>query len=506
MTEQACLHELVRDWARRTPDAPAIRFEATEWSYGELDGRAARLASHLRRMGVGRESVVGVLMERGPHLPLAILGILKAGAAYLPMDPAQPVDRLGYLMRDAGCELVVTGTSLLERVPEEAGMVCLDDPFTDRMLTQLPALDPDLPAHPDQLAYVIYTSGSTGRPKGTLVPHRGAVNLVSHMARQFSIGPGDRWLQLTNACFDVSVLEFFGALANGAALVMGSSLALLDPRSLGALMRRERVTVVSFTTAILPLLDPAELPDLRVLNVGGEQLSRFQADRWSSPRRIVNNQYGPTEVTVACTEQRHEPASGRPKPLIGHPMPGLTAHVVGPDGRELPPGGFGELLMGGVGVVRGYLGRPGLTALKFVPDPFGAAGGRLYRTGDLVRWTEEGDGLEFAGRIDTQIKLHGHRIEPGEVEEVLLAHPRVEDAVVDLYRAPEEGAQGVLVAYVTGTQVPGLAEIQAHLREVLPVYMLPGRVVVLDEIPLTRNGKVDRRALAAAAAAAVAAA
>lgn len=500
MNEQACLHELVREWALRTPDAPAVRFEGAEWSYGELDARAGQLAAHLRRMGVVRESVVGVLMERGPHLPLAILGILKAGAAYLPMDPAQPADRLGYLMRDAGCELVVAGTSLLDRVPEEAGMVCLDDPFTARMLAELPAVDPDLPSHPDQLAYVIYTSGSTGRPKGTLVPHRGAVNLTTHMARQFAIGPGDRWLQLTNPCFDVSVLEFFGALATGATLVMGSSLTLLDPRTLGALMRSERVTVVSFTTAILPLLDPAELPDLRVLNVGGEQLSRFQADRWSSPRRIVNNQYGPTEVTVACTEQRHDPASGRPKPLIGDAMPNLSAHVVGPDGRELPPGGFGELLMGGAGVVRGYLGRPGLTALKFVPDPFGGRGGRLYRTGDLVRWTEDGDGLEFAGRIDTQIKLHGHRIEPGEVEEVLLTHPRVKDAVVDLFRAPEEGAQGVLVAYVTGTDVPALAELQAHLRAVLPVYMLPGRVVVLEEIPLTRNGKVDRRALAAAAA------
>lgn len=501
MNEQACLHELVREWARRTPDAPAVRFEGTEWSYGELDRRAGQLAAHLRRMGVVRESVVGVLMERGPHLPLAILGILKAGAAYLPMDPAQPADRLGYLMRDAGCELVVTGTSLLDRVPDEAGMVCLDDPFTARMLAGLPALEPDLPSHPDQLAYVIYTSGSTGRPKGTLVPHRGAVNLTAHMARQFTIGPSDRWLQLTNPCFDVSVLEFFGALTTGATLVMGSSLTLLDPRTLGGLMRAERVTVVSFTTAILPLLDPAELPDLRVLNVGGEQLSRFQADRWSSSERIVNNQYGPTEVTVACTEQRHDPASGRPKPLIGDAMPNLSAHVVGPEGRELPPGEFGELLMGGAGVVRGYLGRPGLTALKFVPDPFGGRGGRLYRTGDLVRWTEDGDGLEFAGRIDTQIKLHGHRIEPGEIEEVLLTHPRVKDAVVDLFRAPQEGAEGVLVAYVTGTDVPALAEIQAHLRAVLPVYMLPGRVVVLDEMPLTRNGKVDRRALAAAAAA-----
>ncbi|MFG2872564.1 amino acid adenylation domain-containing protein [Streptomyces sp. NPDC048338] len=493
-----CLHERVARWAARTPDAPALRFEGATWTYAELDGRANRLAAHLRRLGVARESVVGVLMERGPHLPLAMLAVLKAGGAYLPMDPEQPADRLGYLLRDAGCDMVVTSTALAARVPDEAAVVCLDDPYTADMLAALPDVDPGLPARQDQLAYVIYTSGSTGRPKGTLVPHRGAVNLTAHMARQFTIGPGDRWLQFTNPCFDVHVLEVFGALTNGATLVQGSALTLLDPRALTALMSSEGVSVVSFTTAILPLLDPADLPALRVLNVGGEQLSRFQADRWSSAERVVNNQYGPTEVTVACTEQRHDPAAGVPKPLIGEAMPNLRALVVSPDGEPVPAGEYGELLMGGAGVVRGYLDRPGLTALKFVPDPFGAHGERLYRTGDLVRWMPDGTGLEFAGRIDTQIKLHGHRIEPGEVEEVLLSHPGIKDAVVDLHRPSEEGSEPVLVAYVTGPEVPGTAAVQAYLGEVLPLYMVPGRVVVLDEIPLTRNGKVDRRALAAA--------
>ncbi|MFH8724849.1 amino acid adenylation domain-containing protein [Streptomyces termitum] len=498
MSGDTCLHELVQDWARRMPEAPALRFEGEQWSYAELNGRANRLAAHLRRMGVGRESVVGVLMERGPRLPLAMLAVLKAGGAYLPMDPAQPPDRLGYLMGDAGCELVVTTTDLAGRVPEEAAAVCLDDPFTADTLAALPPTDPELPAHPDQLAYVIYTSGSTGRPKGTLLGHRGVVNLTSHMARQFAIGPGDRWLQLTTPCFDVSVLEIFGALTTGSCLVQAPALTLLDPRALGALMRDEGVTIGVFTTAILPLLDPERLPALRVLNVGGEQLSRFQADRWTSPTRIVNNQYGPTEATVACTEQRHEPRLGRPKPLIGEAMPNLEAYVVGPEGRQEPPGRYGELLVGGPCLARGYLNRPGLTALKFVPDPFGGHGARLYRTGDLVRRAADGDGLEFAGRIDTQIKLHGHRIEPGEVEEVLLTHPRVEEAVVDLVR-PEDGGEGVLTAFVTGPDAPSLAEVHAHLRTVLPVYMLPGRVVVLDEVPLTPNAKVDRRALAAAA-------
>jgi amino acid adenylation domain-containing protein len=493
--ENDCLHERVRQWARRTPDAPALRFEGEHWTYAELDARAEQLAAHLRRMGVVRESVVGVLTDRGPHFPLAVLGVLKAGGAFLPMDPQQPADRLGYLMRDAGCELVITSTRLSGLVYDEAAALCLDDPFTaDRLATLEPA-EPQEHPHADQLAYVIYTSGSTGRPKGTLLAHRGVLNLTDHLAKEFSVGPGDRWLQITNPCFDPSVLEMFGALTNGATLVHGSALTLLDPRSLGALMRDEGVTVISTTPTILPLLDPDELPELRVLIVGGEQLSRYQADRWSSPIRTVHNVYGPTEVTIACTERSHDPSDDRPKPLIGDAVPGLRALVVGPDCRELPAGEFGELLMGGVGLARGYLGRPGLTALNFVPDPFGADGERLYRTGDLVRRTEDDGGLEFGGRIDTQIKLHGHRMEPGEIEEALLSHPRIKDAVVTLARASQDGGEDVLVAHVTGTQVPDLTELHRHLRGVLPVYMLPGRLVVRDRIPLTPNGKVDRRAL-----------
>ena len=495
-----CLHERIQDWARRTPDAPALCFEGEERSYGELDAGAGRLAAHLRRMGVRRESVVGILMDRGPDLPLAMLAVLKAGGAYLPLDPQQPVERLDYVMRDAGCELVITSTRLAGRVCEEAVAVCLDDPFVADMLAALPADGPTGPAHPDQLAYVIYTSGSTGRPKGTLVPHRGADNLITHLAGEFSIGPGDRWLQLASPSFDASVLEIFGALTTGATLVQGSALTLLDPRSLTALMRQGRVTVVSGTPAVLPLLEPDELPDLRVLMTGGEQLSRFQADRWSSPTRVVVNLYGPTEVSVACTGLVHDPASGRPKPLIGEAMPNLRALVVGPDGTEMPTGEHGQLLMGGAGLARGYLGRPGLTALTFVPDPFGGHGERLYCTGDLVRRVEGDGGLEFAGRIDAQVKLHGHRIEPGEIEQALLTHPLIKDVVVGVHRAAQDGGEDVLVAYATGPQVPGLGELHAHLSPVLPTYMLPGRVVVLDEIPLTSNGKVDHRALSAVAA------
>ncbi|MET7638013.1 amino acid adenylation domain-containing protein [Streptomyces sp. NPDC005438] len=494
--EHHCLHERVREWARRTPDAPALRFEGEEWTYAELDARADQLAAHLRRMGAGRESVTGVLTDRGPHLPLAALGVMKAGGAYLPMDPDQPADRLGHLMRDAGCELVLTHTRLAHLVCDEAVPLCLDDPFTVDMLAGLaPAEPPEQPPHRDQLAYVIYTSGSTGRPKGTLLTHRGVLNLTDHIARRFSLGPGDRWLQLTNPCFDPSVMEMFGALTNGATLVLGSALTLLDPRALTALMREERVTTISTTPAMMPLLEPADLPDLRTLIVGGEQLSRHQADRWSSPTRTVHNVYGPTEVTIACTEQSHDPSADRPKPLIGEPVPGLRALVVDQEGRHLPPGESGELLMGGAGLARGYLGRPGLTALAFVPDPFGAHGERLYRTGDLVRRTEDGGGLEFMGRIDTQVKLHGHRIELGEVEEALLTHPRVKDAVVTLSRAAGTADEDVLVAHVAGTEVPDLGELHTHLRRTLPVYMLPGRLAVLDQIPLTPNGKVDRRAL-----------
>ena len=260
------------------------------------------MSAYLRQLSVGPDRVVGVLAEPGPLAPTAILAILRAGGAYLPLDPAAPADRIAYLLADAGCDLVVTTPALADRMPGTALAVCPDDPFVAAALARQPA-DEGALVRADDLAYVIYTSGSTGRPKGTLVPHRGAVNLVRHgRSSEYGVGPGDRVLQFASITFDVSVSDLFGALGNGATLVCARRSTLVDPRALTALMRVEGVTVADLPPAVLPLLDPADVPALRLLHVGGEALTHAQARRWRTPDRMVYHRYGPTEATVCCTE------------------------------------------------------------------------------------------------------------------------------------------------------------------------------------------------------------
>ncbi|MEV4603143.1 amino acid adenylation domain-containing protein [Amycolatopsis sp. NPDC049253] len=491
-TADRCLHELFEERVRLDPTAPAVRFGAAELSYGELDDEANRLAAHLRMLGAGPETVVGVLLERGDRLPVTLLAVLKAGAAYLPLDPGHPPERLAYLVEDAAVELVVTVSDLAGGLPADAFAVCLDDPGVRECLAE-PVAPVASGARPDNLAYVIYTSGSTGKPKGTLVPHRTVVNLVAYSAREYGIGPGDRVLQFASPAFDVSVSDFFTTLTSGATLVQAPRLTLVDPRALTAVLRGERVTVGDIPPAVLRLLDPAVLPDLRLLHVGGEALTEDEAHRWMAPGRSVYHRYGPTETTVCCTDHRCVPGEGAPP--IGGPLGNQRVHVLGPAGGELSPGEEGELYVGGAGVSRGYLARPGLTAERFLPDPFGPPGARLYRTGDLARRRTDGE-VEFLGRADAQLKLNGHRVEPGEVEAAVLEHPGVVGAVVGLHTGA--GGDRVLAAHVVvapGAAVPTVGELRAHLRDRLPAALVPGRVVALDAVPLTPNGKIDRRAV-----------
>jgi amino acid adenylation domain-containing protein len=507
-TQQQCLHDLITSWTVLTPDAAAVRFGGAELSYAELGQASGRLATYLRQLDAGPDRIVGVLIEPGLALPTAIVAILRAGAAYLPLDPAYPPERIGYLLRDSGCELVLTTSALAARLPDTAMPVCPDDPLLAAMLAQLPAVPDTATARPDNLAYVIYTSGSTGAPKGTLVPHEGAVNLARHGADAYGVGPGDRVLQFASVCFDVSVSDIFGTLGNGATLVCADRVTLTDPRALTALMRAEEVTVADLPPAILPMLNPIDLPRLRLLHVGGEQLTHAEAVRWCDASRTVYHRYGPTEATVCCTEHRVAAAGGSEAPPIGRALPGVRVAIMddawrspgdgGLDDSGLDGGGPGELTIGGIGLSRGYLGRPGLTAERFVPDPDGPPGARRYRTGDLARRRTDGE-FDFLGRIDTQIKVSGHRIEPGEIEAALATHPAIRLVAVDRYQAADGHALIAFIVGEPGMVAPGIADMYRHLRGTLPAYMIPDRVQALGELPLTANGKVDRRALRAIA-------
>ncbi len=453
---EASIHGVFEAWAARQPEADAVVCGAERLSYAELDRRAGALAVDLRRRGVGPETLVAISMERSAGMVVAALGVLKAGGAFLPVDPGYPQERIDYMLADARPALV------LRSAEPEAGR---GDPGA-------------APASPLNLAYVIYTSGSTGRPKGTLLGHRGFVNLAQALARDLGLGPGSRLLQFASFSFDAAVCEIFAALLSGSALCVPERETLLSAASLVRYLREQRVTAATLPPSLLRVLPADELPDFTAVMSVGEACPADVVEKWAAGRRFLNG-YGPTETTVGACWQTLEPGA----PVgIGRPIANVEIYIVSPEVELLPVGVPGELVIGGVGLARGYLGRPELTAERFVPNPFsGAPGARLYRSGDLARWRGDGT-LEYLGRIDEQVKLRGFRIELGEIEAVL--RERVAQAVVVL-------RDERLVAYVVG-EAAGLRE---HLAGRLPDYMVPAAFVSLEQLPLAPNGKVNRRAL-----------
>jgi amino acid adenylation domain-containing protein len=458
------------------PDAIAVEDGARRVTYAELDAHAARLAGRLRAAGVGPEVVVGLAVGRCADLIAAILGIVRSGGAWLPLDPAYPMARLRYMLADAGVRIVVSD-----------GQIDLGDPD----LTVIPpdATQAPGPARaeraPESTAYVLYTSGSTGRPKGVVVSQAALANFIRAVAGPLEIGPGTRMLQFATVNFDVSIYEFAVPLATGGTVVMVPADVRLDGARLVDLAAAHRVTHALLPPSVLAALPDAPLPDLRVLVAAGEALTAPVAARWAPGRRLVNG-YGPTEATILATFG-DVGATGRPS--IGRPVDGLHIVLLRPDLRPVAAGETGEIAIGGAGVARGYLGRPGLTAQRYVPDPT-VPGGRLYRTGDLGRWRPDGE-LDFLGRLDHQVKIRGYRIELDEVAAVLREHPAVRDAVAVV--APGGDA---LVGYVSPAEAAP-AELRAFLTERLPAYMVPGAIVALPALPLTPSGKVDRAALPA---------
>ena len=485
----SCIHPLVAAQAARTPDAVALVSGGEALTYGELDRAANRLAHHLAARGAGPESVVAIVAERTPRTAVAMLAVLKAGAAYLPLDPAYPAERLRFMRADAAARLVVADGPLPEGLRDDAVGVVDLRAEADAVATR-PDHAPDAAVHPDNLAYVIYTSGSTGRPKGVAVAHRGVPHLAAWKRSRLGQGPGDRALQFASFSFDAAVEELFGCLLAGGTLVMAPREALMPGEPLRRTLVDGRVAFATLPPAVLAVMDPAELPDLRVVVSAGEALPATLAERWAGAVQL-HDAYGPTEATVAATSRR-VPAEGGAA-SIGRPLEHVRVRVL--DGRMglVPAGIPGELYVGGAGLARGYLGRPALTAERFVPDPFSAVpGARLYRTGDRAYWRPDGT-LAYGGRLDAQVKVRGFRIEPGEIEAALLRQADVSAAAV----AVREDAPGDrrLVAYVVGgAQADAL---RAGLRQALPEHMVPAAFVALTELPRTPSGKLDRRAFPA---------
>ncbi|MFB9512707.1 non-ribosomal peptide synthetase [Streptomyces purpureus] len=477
---------------REFPDNVAVVVSGVETSYAELNVRANRLAALLRERGIEPGTRVGLCLRRNVDLPTAILAVLKTGAAYVPLDTGHPPARVAEIAGDAGVCVVIAHTEAGKALGEVAApVVALDDVREE--LAAMPAHDPPLAARPGDVAYVIYTSGSTGKPKGVLLEHRGVVNFIDSTRDLFGLVPADRVLGFASATFDVSVFETFSALLTGARLCLATDGERLSVDRLQSLMEQAGITVVDLPPTVMPLLTPEKFTDLRIAFVGGEAFSGELVNRWNPGRRLFNG-YGPTECTVTMIVEEC-PGAWDTSPPIGRPMANHVAHVLDRDLRPVPVGVPGELVIGGAGLARGYLNRDELTAEKFIADPFGTApGGRLYRTGDLVKRLADGR-LVFVGRLDQQVKIRGLRIELGEVESALTGFEGVGPVSVQPWA--DDNGDRHLVGYVTGVAEQQVAAVREHLGTLLPTYMIPSYFVVLDELPLTSSGKIDRRRLPA---------
>ena len=491
-------HELITARAAEAPDAVAVVSGEVSLTYGGLEKRAGRLAGYLRQAGAGPESVIALCLPRGVDMAVAVLGVWLAGAAYVPLDPGYPAGRLAFMLADSQASVLVANRDAAVGLGGDltAGVhaLWLDDPATAARIAACSPAGPTR-ARPGQLAYMIYTSGSTGQPKGVQITHGSVVNLVTALGTVLGAAPGSRVLQFASFSFDAAVLDVAAALAAGAVLVIAAAADRAEPPRLTALTRAAGIQAASVAPSLLALLNPGELTAVTTLIVGSELVSAQIARVWGPGRRMSVG-YGPTETTVICCTGLVQPGVVGAPP-IGGPVANARVYVLDQQLNPVPIGVTGELFIGGAGVARGYGGRAVLTAERFVADPFSLDGGRLYRSGDRVRWRADGV-LEFAGRADEQVKVRGFRVEPGEVEAVLAAHPGVAAAAV---RVIGEDADARLAAWLVPENpdagIPPVAELRAFAGRRLPEFMVPAAFTGLTALPLTPSGKLDRAALPA---------
>ncbi|WFU52039.1 non-ribosomal peptide synthetase/type I polyketide synthase [Sinorhizobium terangae] len=497
-----CFHNLIEAQAATYPHNIAVSCSSEALTYAALEERANRIAHHLISKGVRLGDVVGILVERSCDLIVSFLGVLKAGAVYLPLDPHVPAQRLRFIVRDAGATAVITKTELAElpfgkdqselnpKGANRCALVLLDKDEAEISLHDV--TPPHCPAGPSDLAYVIYTSGSTGKPKGVMVEHRSACNMAEDLRRTYQLMPDSRVLQFASCGFDASLFDFMLALSSGGQLCMAPPSASLPGAELVEFMRRERITAAGLTPTAWTTLPSTDLPDLTTIKSGGEPLPSSLIERWGENRRIFNS-YGPTETTVYCI--RTEVKGNGQKPPIGRPAINTQAYILDRYGSPVPVGAAGELYIGGVGVARGYLNHDELTRELFRPNPFDdKPQSRLYRTGDRARYRRDGS-IEFLGRKDEQVKIRGMRVELAEIEQCLMEHENVEACCVTLRDHPNENTN--LTAYVVSRSEASenADDLQAFLRALMPSHMIPSQFVFLPQIPTNRSGKIDRRAL-----------
>ncbi len=491
-----CAHEIFEAQAARTPDAAAIVCDELEISYSQLNERANQLAHELVRFGVGPDSLVGICIERSVEMVVAVLATLKAGGAYVPLDPTYPKDRLAFMLEDARVGVLLTQSKLIETLPKHEGMsVCLDTDWT--LIGKNSTENLRTLVQPDNLAYVIYTSGSTGRPKGAMITHRGLTNYLNWATEAYEVAQGCGALLHSSISFDLTVTSLFAPLMVGRSVfLVADGIETLA----AALTLRTNYSLLKITPAHLRALNellPANevAGRVRALIVGGEALHFESLALWRehAPQTRIINEYGPTETVVGCCVYEvspDDPAFG-PAP-IGRPISRTELHVLDDKLDSVPSGEAGELFIGGDGVARGYFNRRELTKERFIANPFG--NGLLYRTGDLARIWADGN-LEYLGRVDDQVKIRGFRIELGEIESVLKQHEAISDCAV--IAKDEPSGEKRLLAFVVSNQVGSIDEVKlaALLKEKLPDYMIPAAFIQLEALPLTVNGKVDRKAL-----------
>lgn len=497
-----CIHQLFEQEARRRPDAVAIRIDDQQLTYRQVNERANQIAHRLRKLGVGPEVMVGTLLDRSLDLVIGLLGILKAGGAFVPLDSDYPIERLEFMAADIAAPVMLVQDSAVQRLSDPTWLrgksLSLEQNRAE--IAQESAENPTNQTTAESLAYVMYTSGSTGQPKGVMVSHRGVVRLVKN-TNYIDLSEQEVILQFSPISFDASTLEIWGALLNGGCLAMmpPEKQSLND---LGTAIRQYGVTTLWLTAGLFNVMVEQRVEDLRPLRqlvAGGDALSPAHVRKAfeNLPGCRLINGYGPTEGTTftCCHTISAEDAEGSSIP-IGRPIANTQVYLLDSENQHVPPGEVGELCIGGDGLARGYLNRPELTAAKFVRHPFrDEPETRIYKTGDLARYRPDGT-IEFLGRSDNQVKISGHRIEPGEIESVVMQHPSVRSTVV----VPRQDTPGEkkLIAYVVAEERGcSFAELRAYLQEKLPAYMMPSAFVLMDALPLSPNGKVDRAALPA---------